>query len=65
MIFFKLDSRYGEYFPEYANYFGRPFRLKKLMYGITNSGEMFSDELTNFLIDESSFKQSQCQISVY
>ena len=22
LIFVKLDSRYGEYFPKYANYFG-------------------------------------------
>ena len=28
-VFVKLDIRYGEYFPEYANYFGRPLRLKK------------------------------------
>ena len=43
----KLDSRYGEYFPEYCNYFGRPLRLKKSIYGMTNSRKLISDELTN------------------
>ena len=35
------------------------------MYGITNSGKLFSDELTNWIIDKAGFNQSQCQISVY
>ena len=48
----KLDSRYGEYFPKYAKYFGRPLRINKSMYGITTYGNLFSDELTNCLIDE-------------
>ena len=34
------------------------------MYGITNSGKLFSDELTEWLI-ESVFIQSQCQMSIY
>ena len=38
-----LDQIYGECFPTYANYFGRPFRLKKSMYGMNNSGKFFSD----------------------
>ena len=38
-VFVKLDSRYGDYFPEYCNYFGKPLRLKKSMYAITNSGK--------------------------
>ena len=28
-IFLKLDSRYGEYFPKYCNYFGKLLRPKK------------------------------------
>ena len=36
----KLDSRYGEYFPEYYNYFGRPLILKKSVYGMNNSGNL-------------------------
>ena len=61
----KLDSRYGEYLPEYAHYFGRPLRLKKSMYVMTNSGNIFADELTNRMIDEADFNQSTCQISIY
>ena len=64
-VFIKLDSRYGEYFPEYANYFGRPLVLKKSMYGMTNSVKIFSDELSNWLLHEAEFKQLQCQISIY
>ena len=64
-VFVKLDSRYGEHFPEYCNYFGRPLRLNKSMYGMTNTRNLFYDELTNWLIDESGFKQSQFQMSIY
>ena len=45
-VFVKLDSRYADYFPEYAKYFGRALRLLKSIYGMTNSGKLFSDELT-------------------
>ena len=51
-VFVKLDSIYGEYFPEYCNYFVRSLRLNKSIYGMTNYGGVFSDELTNFLIYE-------------
>ena len=37
-VFVKLDSKYGDYFSEYCNYFGRPWILNKSMYGMTNSG---------------------------
>ena len=45
-VFVKLDSRYAEYFPEYSNYFGRALILLNSMYGMTNSGKLFSFELT-------------------
>ena len=45
-VFVKLDSRYADCFPEYSNYFGRALGLLKSMYGMTNSGELFSDDLT-------------------
>ena len=61
----KLDSRYGEYFPEYANYVGIPLRLNKSMYGITNSGKLFADEITNLMIDEAGINQSKFQMYVY
>ena len=34
------------------------------MYGMTNSGKLFSDELTEWLIEEG-FMQSQYQMSIY
>ena len=42
-VFVKVDMRYGDYFPEYAQYFGIALKLLKSMYGMTNSGERFSD----------------------
>ena len=63
-VFVKLDIRYTEYFPEYAQYFGRSLRLLKSMYGMNNSGKLFADELTDWLI-EAGFIQSQCHISIY
>ena len=34
------------------------------MYGMTNSGKLFADELTEWLL-EAGFIQSQCQIYIY
>ena len=45
-VFVKLDMRYADYFPEYSQYFGRALKLFKSMYGMTNSGKLFDDELT-------------------
>ena len=45
-VFVKLDIMYTYYFPEYAQYFGRALRLLESIYGMTNSGKLFSDELT-------------------
>ena len=45
-VFVKLDSRYEDSFPEYEKYFRRALRLFKSMYGMTNSGRLFSYELT-------------------
>ena len=64
-VFLKLYSRYGEYFPYYANYFEISLRLKKSMYLMTNYGNLFADELTNWLIYESDFKHFKCQMYVY
>ena len=55
---------YAAYFPEYSQYFGRALKLLKYMYGMTNSGKLFADELTEWLIEEG-FIQSQCQMSIY
>ena len=63
-VFVELDIRYTDYYPEYAQYFGRDLRLLKSMYGMTNSGKLFSDELIEWLLD-AGFIQSQCQMSIY
>ena len=63
-VFVKLDMRYAAYFPEYVQYFGRALKLLKFMYGMTNSGKLFADELTEWLIEEG-FMKSQCQMSIY
>ena len=39
-----LDSRYADYFPEYPSYFGIYLIFLKYMYGMNNSGKLFSDE---------------------
>ena len=56
-VFFNLDIRYTDYFPEYAQYFGRALRFLNSMYGMTNSGKFFADELTEWLL-EAGFIQS-------
>ena len=63
-VFVKLDMSYADYFPEYAQYFGRSLKLLKSVYGMTNSGKLFADELIEWLIEEG-FVQSQCQMSIY
>ena len=60
----KFDIRYTDYFIEYAKYFGRALRLLKSMYSMTNSGNFFSDELTEWLL-EACFIPSQCQMSIW
>ena len=50
-VFVKLDIRHTDYFTEYAKYFGRALRLLKSMYGMTNSGKLFADELTESLLE--------------
>ena len=62
-VFVKLDMRCADYFTEYAQYFGRDLKFLKSMYGMTNYGKLFADELTEWLIEEG-FIQSQCQMSI-
>ena len=64
IVFLKLDSRYADYFPEYSNYFGISLILLKSIYGMTNSGELFSDDLSEWLL-EAGFIRYQCQIYIY
>ena len=46
-VLVNLDIRYTDYFPEYAKYFRRALILFNSMYGMTNFGKLFSDELTD------------------
>ena len=63
-LFVKLYIIYTDVFPEYAKCFGRTLRLLKSIYGMTNSGKLFSDKLTEWLL-EAGFIQSQCHMSIY
>ena len=63
-VFVKLEIRYTDYFPEYAKYFGISLILLNSMYGMTNYGKLFSDELKEWLL-EAGFIQSQCHMSIY
>ena len=63
-VFVKLDMRYEAFFSEYSQYFGRALKLLKSMYGVTNSGKLFADELTEWLI-KVGFVHSHCHMSIY
>ena len=64
ICFVNLEIRYIDFFSEYAKYFGTALRSLKSMYGMTNSGKLFADELTEWLL-ETVFIQSQRQMSIY
>ncbi|MGH7954550.1 MAG: reverse transcriptase domain-containing protein, partial [Gloeomargaritales cyanobacterium] len=49
-IFIKLPVKYGELFPEYAHFCGRPLRLNKSMYGMIHSGRFWWQELLEWLL---------------
>ena len=51
-----MDSRYGDYFPGYCNYFGGYLILRKLMYGMNNCGKLFLYEINNCMIYVGGFK---------
>ena len=63
--FMKLDRIYVEYFQEYCNHFVIPLILKKSMYSMTNSGKLFSDEITNWIIDVAGIKKLKCHMCIY
>ena len=49
-VFVKFDGRYIYYFSEYTKYFGKALRLLNSMSGMTNSGKLFADKLTEWLL---------------
>ena len=63
-VFVKLDIRYTDYFPEYAQYFGRALRLLRSMYGMANSGRFFADELTESLLGQYLFNNNVRCLSI-
>ena len=63
-VFVKLESRYTDYFPGYSIYFGRALRSLKSVYGMNNSGKLFTADSTEWLL-EAGLIQSQCQMSIY
>ena len=63
-VFVKLGISYTYYFQEYEKYFVRALLLLNSMYGMTNSGKLFSNELTEWLL-EAGYIQSQFQMSIY
>ena len=60
----KLDSRYADYFTEYSNYLETALRLLNYIYGMANYGKLFTDELTEWLL-EAGFIQSKYQMPIY
>ena len=56
-VFTNLESRYGEYFPDYAKYFGRPSRLNISIYVMTNYVKLLADKLINRMIYEACVNQ--------
>ena len=63
-VFVKSYIRYTDYFSEYLGEFGRALGLLNSMYGMTNSGKLFSDELTEWFL-EAVFIQYQYHMSIY
>jgi Reverse transcriptase (RNA-dependent DNA polymerase). len=57
-VFVKLPAVYGEIFPEFKEYCGRPLRLLKSMYGMTFSGKYWYLDLQEWLLSDG-FTQSE------
>ena len=57
-FFVRLESKYSDFFPDYRHYFGRPLRLVRFMYGMTISGKLFADNLTDGFVKDAGFSQS-------
>ena len=64
IVFVNLDIRYTYYFPEYAKYFEIALRILKFMYGMTSSGKLFANQLTEGLL-KAGFIKSKCHMSIY
>ena len=64
-VFVRLDAKYADFFPDYRQYLRRPLRLVRLMYGMTINRKLFADDLTDWLVKDAGFSQSESQGSIY
>jgi hypothetical protein len=62
--FVRLSVDLKEQFPEYAQWFGIPLRLKKGIYGLSLSGKWWNEEFTNWLFSDN-FEQSKADPTFY
>ena len=51
--------------PEYIQYFGVPLLLEKVIYGMTNSGKLFGDDMVELLTKELGFVYSAHEPASY
>ncbi len=63
-IFVTLPLVYGVIWPEFKDYCGRPLRLVKSMYGMTNSGKHWYLDLKDWLYEEG-FTQSRASLCYF
>ena len=62
--FVKLDPRYKQLFPDLAEWFGRPLRLKKGIYGQRFSGKFWNEDFSEWLIRQG-FLQSTADTTYF
>ena len=63
-FFVTLDKRYAQYFPDLADWFGRPLLLDKGIYGLTYSGKFWNEEFSEWLIGQG-FVQSTADTTYF
>jgi hypothetical protein len=62
--FIKLDPRYKQLFPDLAEWFGRPLRLKKGIYGQKFSGKFWNEDFSEWLVKQG-FLQSSADTTYF
>ena len=64
-IFIELPKEYSKHFPDLAQYFNRPIRLNKTIYGLTVSAKYWNEELSNWLKEDEGFKHSTSDANLW
>mmetsp|Transcript_52905 Transcript_52905/g.158373 ORF Transcript_52905/g.158373 Transcript_52905/m.158373 type:complete len:126 (+) Transcript_52905:322-699(+) len=59
-----LDAKHSNCFPEHKHHVRRPLRQIELMCGVTASRKIFTDDLTDWLVNDMGFAQLTCQGSM-